>query len=87
VLAAPGTDAGTELTVWVDREGRLTRPPLDRAAITTSALAVGLLPLVGVPVATWTLYAVLCFALDSRRARRWDEEWAAVEPEWHSRLL
>jgi hypothetical protein len=86
VLAAPGSDAGTELTVWLDRDGDLTRAPLDRAAVRTSALAVGLLPLVGVPLATWTLYAALCFALDTRRERRWEEEWAAVEPEWNSRL-
>jgi hypothetical protein len=87
VLVEPGTDAGTELPVWVDREGDLTRAPLDRAAVRTSALAAGLLPLVGVPLATWTLYAALCFALDSRRERRWEEEWATVEPEWNSRLL
>jgi hypothetical protein len=87
VLADPGADAGTELPVWVDGEGDLTGAPLDRAAIRTSALATGLLPLVGVPVATWTLYAALCFALDNRRDRRWEAEWAAVEPEWNSRLL
>jgi hypothetical protein len=87
VLAEPGADAGTELPIWVDRAGDPTRAPLDRAAVQTSALAVGLLPLIGVPVATWTLYAALCFVLDGRRDRRWTEEWAAVEPEWHSRLI
>ena len=46
-----------------------------------------MLPLIGVPLATWTLYVVLCVGLDARRDRRWEQDWAAVEPDWHSRLL
>jgi hypothetical protein len=87
VLTAPLTPAGTAVPVWVDRAGHLTRAPLDRAAIPKSAVAVGLLPLFGMPLAAWTLYAALCVLLDARRERRWERDWAAVEPDWNSRLL
>jgi hypothetical protein len=87
VLAEPGSAAGTEVPIWVDGAGHVTRAPLDRTGIRTSAVAAAVLPLIGVPAITWTLYALLCCTLDARRDRRWEQEWAAVEPDWHSRLL
>jgi hypothetical protein len=86
VLADPGTAAGTPVTVWVDRSGELTRPPLDPAGIPTTAVAVGSLPLVGLPLTTWLLYALLSAALDGHRERRWAQSWAEVEPRWNSAL-
>jgi hypothetical protein len=50
-------------------------------------MVMGALPLFGVPLMAWTLYAVLSFFLDVRRERRWERDWATVEPEWNSRLL
>jgi hypothetical protein len=87
VLVRPGLLVGTAVPVWVNREGNLTGAPLDQSGIPGSAAAMGLLSLVGVPVATWTLYAFLAFALDAHRDRRWAQDWAAVEPDWNSRLL
>jgi hypothetical protein len=87
VMVPPGTAADTAVPVWVDRRGELTRAPTDRAVLPGSAAAMGALPLVGVPLAAWTLYAFLCFTLDAHRERRWAQDWAAVEPEWKSRLL
>jgi hypothetical protein len=87
VLTAPLTPAGTAVPVWVDGAGDLTRAPLDPAGIPRSAVVMGLLPLFGVPLAAWTLYAALCFFLDARRERRWERDWATVEPDWNSRLL
>jgi hypothetical protein len=87
VRTRPGTPAGSVVPVWVDSDGNVTRAPLDRADIPTSAAAVAALPLIGVPAATWTLYAFLCIALDNHRARRWAEDWAEVEPKWNSRSL
>jgi hypothetical protein len=79
--------AGDTVLVWVDRDGEVTRAPLDPAGIRGTAAAIGVLPLVGVPIAAWALYALLCFALDARRDRRWGEDWAAVEPVWNPRPL
>jgi hypothetical protein len=87
VLVPPRTHLGTEVPVWVDREGNLTRPPRDRADIQGTALEAGALPLIGVPLVAWLLYGALAFLLDARRERRWEQEWAAVEPDWNSRLM
>jgi hypothetical protein len=87
VVVPPRTPAGTSVEVWVDRDGNLTRPPRSRAGIPGTAAAIGVLPLIGVPLAGWALYAVLCLVLDAHRERRWGQDWAQVEPEWNSRLL
>jgi hypothetical protein len=84
VLVAPGSSAGTSVKVWVTRYGSLTRPPLDPAGIEATATAVGALPLIGLPLAAWALYAVLSVALDGHRDRRWAQKWAEVEPRWNS---
>jgi hypothetical protein len=86
VMVDPGTRTGAVVPVWVDREGALTRPPLDPVGIPDSAAAVGALPMIGLPVIVWLLYALLCAVLDAHRERRWAEDWAAVEPKWNSRL-
>jgi hypothetical protein len=87
VPVPPRTASGTAVQVWVDRDGDVTRAPLDPAGIAGTAAAFGLLPLIGVPLAFWAFYAVLCFALDAQRERRWGRDWAEVEPVWNSRLL
>jgi hypothetical protein len=87
VLVRPHTAAGTAVPVWVHRDGHVTSRPFDRSRIDSSAMTVGAVVLLGVPLATWTLYALLCTALDAHRQRRWAQGWAAVEPEWVSRLL
>ena len=87
VLVRPGTAAGTTVPVWVHRDGHLTHAPMDRSRIDGSAMTVGAVVFLGIPLATWTLYALLCVALDAHRERRWAQGWAAVEPEWVTRLL
>jgi hypothetical protein len=86
VLVRPRSPAGTAVPVWVGGDGNLTPAPLDRADIPISAVAVGALPLIGLPVTTWLLYALFLLALDRYRGRRWERDWAAVEPVWTSRL-
>ena len=54
-------------------------------ASAASALTVGALPLIGLPLGIWLLYAVSCRALDAYRDRRWGQDWAAVEPVWNTR--
>jgi hypothetical protein len=82
VLAKAGTPLGTAVPVWLDDDGNRTVAPLDRAGIPGTALTMAALPLVGLPIVTWTLYAVLCSTLDSSRERRWEQEWVTVEREW-----
>ena len=87
VLVRTGAHAGTAVPVWVDDGGSLADPPLDRTEIPGTALSMAALALIGVPLAAWLLYALLCAALDTHRQRRWAQGWAAVEPVWVSRLL
>jgi hypothetical protein len=87
VLVRPDTAAGTAVPVWVNRAGNVTSAPLDRSRTDSSAMMIGAVVLLGVPLATWVLYAFLRAALDAHRGRRWAQGWAAVEPEWVSRLL
>ena len=60
---------------------------MERGRIDGSARGIGLLFFLGVPLVTWTLYALLCAALDAHRERRWAQGWAAVEPDWATRML
>ncbi|MGY1643589.1 hypothetical protein ACI782_20985 [Geodermatophilus sp. SYSU D00703] len=87
VLVRPGVTAGTTVPVWVHRDGHITRAPMDRSRIDSSAMSIGAVFFFGIPLATWTLYALLCAALDAHRDRRWARGWAAVEPDWATRLL
>jgi len=87
VQVRPETAAGTAVPVWVDRDGDLTRAPAGRSDIDSAAMTMGAVFLIGIPLAAWALYAVLCAALDAHRQRRWAQGWAAVEPEWVTRLL
>ncbi|MGY1711964.1 hypothetical protein ACI8AC_20900 [Geodermatophilus sp. SYSU D00758] len=86
VTVLPGTPVGTDVLVWIDRDGDLVPAPLDRSVIPDRAAAAGALPLLGLPLATWALHVLLTSVLDVRRERAWEEEWAAVEPGWSSRL-
>lgn len=87
VRVEPRAPAGTAVPVWVDRDGDLSAAPLDRADIAGTGAAMGAAVLVAVPMAAWGLYALLCLVLDRARSRRWERDWAAVAPEWKSRLL
>ncbi|MGY1742973.1 MULTISPECIES: Rv1733c family protein [unclassified Blastococcus] len=86
-LVPPRAEAGTAVEVWVDREGHRTLAPLDPRGIPAQAGAMGGVTLVGIPLVTWLLYVALCTGLDRHRERGWAREWAAVEPDWRSRLL
>jgi hypothetical protein len=86
VLVRPGTAAGTTVPVWVDRDGHMSLAPMDRGRIDSSAMTIGAVFLLEVPLGAWTLYAILCAALDAHRGRRWAQGWAAVEPDWVTRL-
>jgi hypothetical protein len=88
VLVRPGTAAGTTVPVWVHRDdGHVTRAPMERSRVDSSAMTIGALFFLGIPLVTWTVYALLCAALDAHRERRWAQGWAAVEPDWATRLL
>ncbi|MGB3438689.1 MAG: hypothetical protein WBA97_08030 [Actinophytocola sp.] len=85
VPADHGLDAGAGVTIWLDRTGSPVSAPMSTsdARVTSTVVAVcGWL-------ASGGLLALACrglhVALDRRRFRAWQVEWARVEPGWHDR--
>ena len=80
IPARPGTRAGTTVTVWTARSGRLTRTPLtpSQAAIQATCTAAMTVPCWGMLLlCTGVLSRRL---LDARRLAAWDADWEAVDP-------
>ncbi|WP_315902640.1 hypothetical protein [Streptomyces misionensis] len=82
VRVVPGSAAGTRVTVWTDRRGRLVGSPVtpDQAALRAALLgglagaATGLVPFTG--------GLLLRVRLERRRLTAWDAEWARLGPRW-----
>ncbi|MGW1619293.1 Rv1733c family protein [Streptomyces sp. NPDC002172] len=81
-LVDTGTEAGSRVVVWQDRQGRLTtRPPSARAAAVEAGVlgtAAGC-ALAGVVIGAG---AVARWRLEQRRLGLWDREWTTVGPRW-----
>ena len=78
-----GSRSGEEVPVWLDDAGRPVDPPLSTEAAAAEAAMVA--------VFGWFfaagLLALACYgthvALERRRSRGWEADWARVEPDWH----
>lgn len=82
VPAAAGSRAGSVVSVWLDRAGKVQAPPLTAAqlgdrAVTGMSTALAILAM---------LLAGLAWlgkrALDKRRLASWETAWLAVGPRW-----
>ena len=75
IIAAPGSKAGTRVTVWTDASAHLSDTPMSpRQAITQADLAVG----IAVPL--WALILLSTgmigrHLLDRRRLAAWETDW------------
>lgn len=79
---APGSRAGTPVTVWTDPQGHLvSRPTTPSEAAFRSTLTGAL---VGVTAAAAPLVGGLALRsrLERRRLAHWDAEWARLGPQW-----
>jgi hypothetical protein len=81
----PGTPAGTEVSVWVDAQGReAPRPRTARETVMT-----GVWTAVAGLFAVWSCLGLTVVgirrALDRRRLRMWEAEWRQVAPRWTGR--
>jgi hypothetical protein len=85
VDADDGSKAGAEVSVWLDESGKPVSAPIS----TVDSVGAGVLVAVFGWLTTVALLALVCWgmhrALDRRRYRNWDSEWARVEPDWHDR--
>lgn len=85
VLAPSGATAGSTVTVWVDRAGRITSEPMRSGDIAVQSFTAGLVAALGLPCLVLLLHLLAVQLLDRARFRRWSAEWATVEPLWAGR--
>lgn len=80
-----GTPAGSEVAVWLDRDGTVVEPPPTGFEV----LAAGVLTGVGVLLVGGSVLALVWVkverAIDEANARRWDREWDDIGPKWTGR--
>jgi hypothetical protein len=82
----PEATEGASVTIWVDREGDLTDPPLTSHDAGGAAVASGILTFLSVATVLTLLYEGSRLLLDRGRARRWAADWAVIEPIWTGKV-
>jgi hypothetical protein len=82
VSVAAAAHSGSTVLVWVDSAGDRTTRPISRGDAVYASIGYGALTylaIAGIAVAGYRLFRG---SLDRGRIRRWDSEWADVEPVW-----
>ncbi|MGW3144597.1 MULTISPECIES: Rv1733c family protein [Streptomyces] len=79
---APGSKAGTPVTVWTDPQGRLVTRPATTSQAHLRAGLIGTLGGVSAAVVPFVAGRALRGRLERRRMDRWDAEWARLGPQW-----
>jgi hypothetical protein len=82
IAAAAGTTPGTKITVWTDRSGALTGPPLQQAQVADQAALAAAMAVIGVAGGLIVAGVLARRALDRRRLAAWDSAWDATGPLW-----
>jgi len=87
VPAAPGTPAGTLVTIWLNRAGQVTghQPPLTPGLVVVRVAIAVIVTLAGAAIAALLLGLWFRWLLNRRRLARWAIEWALVGPRWTTR--
>jgi hypothetical protein len=75
----PGARAGTPVTVWIDRRGRLTSEPLAPGDAAFQAAWTGTLVALAAAGAVLGGAQLVRVRLERQRLEQWDEEWARVD--------
>ena len=74
--------AGHKASIWIDEDGNRTPPPLNADDIRGRAVGEGFATLCGLSAIGVGAYLWAGALLDRSRSRRWEAEWATVEPVW-----
>jgi hypothetical protein len=77
--------AGSMMTVWIDKTGRLTTPPLSRADIVDHAIDAVAVTAAALILLLSAVSWMASLVLDRCRLARWEADWLAVEPQWTKR--
>lgn len=82
VAAAPGTQVGRRLPIWVDRSGNVRPAPPTSGEITARVVLVAALSPMAVALGLWMSWRALIRVLDRRRLAAWGRAWSVVGPLW-----
>jgi hypothetical protein len=86
VPTAPGTPAGSSVSIWVNRHGAITNlGPLSGDAVTFRVIAVEILTAIGLAMAGFGTGCAVRWAANRRRIACWAIEWACFGPRWSAR--
>ncbi|WP_318205305.1 hypothetical protein [Streptomyces sp. SCL15-4] len=78
----PGAPAGSRVTVWTDRAGRVVPAPVTGTAADVQAALTGVLVAPGAGALAWGGLRLVRGRLIRRRMAEWDEEWRQTGPRW-----
>jgi len=84
LIVPTGAAAGSTVTVWVNRAGQLTDPPLQRSQVVGRTDMSQVLAVAALAVALILVGWLGRRALDRRRLAAWDADWLATGPRWTS---
>ena len=80
-----GQYAGDHVSIWLDRSGAVTEPPLNATDAAARAIVIGLGGWLVVGLVLGSVYGLVRRSLNARSRARWDSEWQLVEPLWSNR--
>jgi hypothetical protein len=85
IYAPAGAKAGSTVTVWADRSGRLTPIPLQRGDVVEEVALAASLATMAVAAVLAAIGLLARWVLDRRRLAAWDAHWKATGPQWTGR--
>ncbi len=85
IPVSTGQYAGDHVSIWLDRSGAVTQPPLNVTDAAARAIIVGLGGWFAVGLVLASVYGLVRRGLNVRSRARWDAEWQLVEPLWSNR--
>ncbi|HEY3560618.1 MAG TPA: hypothetical protein VGL05_24300 [Kribbella sp.] len=77
-----GTPAGADVTIWLDRSGKIVTAPRSRADNEAFGATAGLFTALGSWLLLWAVFHLSCIPLNRWRIQAWDAEWQNIAPRW-----
>jgi hypothetical protein len=88
IPATPGTPAGAQVPIWVDRTGQLTGgQPLTSNLVSARVVAIEFLAVAVLGILALLLAAFVRWLTNRRRMTYWAIEWDCFGPRWSARHL
>lgn len=81
-----GTSAGTAVTVWLDRAGKVQVPPLTAGGARNRIVVAAAFALAGLVALVTVLAVAARWLLNRRRLAGWEAAWLSVGPQWSRHL-